>query len=360
VSLLLLRNRIAGAVIALVGLIFTTVGVYLMVSAGWQTTTATVTSCRVPQAENRTDPRTRIASVVAGSVATVFEGFDEFDILVSQTTIHGVKGGSGQPVLLLHGIPETHLMWHRVAPALAEQFTVIATDLRGYGASGKPRSTPDHAPYRMRVMARDQVEAMAALGFDRFAVVGHDRGGRCAYRMALDHPRSVSHLAVLDVVPTGEAYARANRDFSLGYWIWSFLAAPEPVPEKMIAAAPYVLVDHMLDAWSTVPDAFPDPVRAAYAKAFTDTGTVHAICEEYRAAATLDVADDEADRGRRRIECPTLVLWSAPGPVGQWYDPLDVWKIWATDLRGGPIDAGHFLPEEAPEETLRHILDLLS
>jgi haloacetate dehalogenase len=290
----------------------------------------------------------------------VFEGFDEFDISTSQTTIHGVRGGSGPPVLLLHGIPETHLMWHRIAPALAERFTVIATDLRGYGASGKPPSAPDHGPYRMRALAADQVQVMAALGFDRFAVVGHDRGARCAYRMALDHPAAVSHLAVLDIVPTGDAYARADADFSLGYWVWSFLAAPEPVPEEMIAAAPQVLVDHMLDAWSQVPGVFPDQARAAYLATFTDPDAVHAICEQYRAAATLDVADDQADRGRRRIGCPTLVLWSATGPVGQWYDPLDVWKVWATDVRGGPVEAGHFLPEEAPEETLSHLLELLT
>ena len=289
----------------------------------------------------------------------MFEGFEEFDMPTSQTAIHGVRGGSGPPVLLLHGIPETHLMWHRVAPALAERFTVVATDLRGNGASGKPPSTPDHGPYRMRTIVRDQVEVMAALGFDRFAVVGHDRGARCAYRMALDHPAAVSHLAVLDVVPTGEAYARADRDFSLGYWVWSFLAAPEPVPEAMIAAAPRVLVDHMLDAWSDVPGVFPDTVREAYVAVFTDPATIHAICEEYRAAATLDVADDEADRGQRRIACPTLVLWSATGAVGRWYDPLDVWKVWATDVRGGPVGAGHFLPEEAPEETVRHLLELL-
>ncbi|NJP93391.1 alpha/beta hydrolase [Nonomuraea sp. FMUSA5-5] len=290
----------------------------------------------------------------------VFEGFDEFDVSTTQTTIHGVRGGAGPAVLLLHGIPETHLMWHRVAPALAEHYTVVATDLRGYGASGKPPSAPDHGPYRMRAIAAEQVEVMAALGFERFAVVGHDRGARCAYRMALDHPAVVSHLAVLDVVPTGEVYARADAEFSRGFWVWSFLAAPEPVPERMIAAAPEVLVDHMLDAWSQVPGAFPEPVRAAYVAAFRDPGTVHAICEEYRAAATLDVADDEADRGRRPIRCPTLVLWSAGGAVGRWYRPLEVWRAWAPDVRGGPIQAGHFLPEEAPEETLHHLLDLLA
>ena len=165
---------------------------------------------------------------------------------------------------------------------------------------------------------------------------------------------------MLDIVPTGEAYARADGAFSLGYWVWSFLAAPEPVPEEMIAAAPHVLVDHMLDTWSGVPSAFSDRVRAGYAAAFTDSATVHSICEEYRAAATLDVADDEADRRRGRIiTCPTLVLWSATGAVGHWYDPLDIWKIWASDVRGDAIDAGHFLPEEAPAETLRHLLAFL-
>ncbi|WP_245974589.1 alpha/beta fold hydrolase [Thermomonospora umbrina] len=292
-------------------------------------------------------------------MSQVFRDFDEFDIATSGTVIHGRRGGSGPPVLLLHGIPETHLMWHRVAPRLAERFTVVATDLRGFGASGTPPSAPDHAPYAMRAIARDQVEVMHALGHERFAVVGHDRGARCAYRMALDHPAAVRRLAVLDIVPTRDAFARADKDFALGYWAWSFLAAPEPVPERLIAAAPSVLVDHMLDTWSHAPDAFPPEVRAAYAAQFTDPATVHAICEEYRAAATLDHEHDEADRHGRRIACPTLALWSASGPVAQWYEPLEVWRAWADDLRGGPIDAGHFLPEEAPDETVRHLLDLL-
>ena len=289
----------------------------------------------------------------------MFEGFADHEVPTGRGSVFARVGGEGPPLLLLHGYPQTHLMWHSAAPLLTGEHTVVVADLPGYGASFRPAPTPDHAAHSKRALAADLVEAMAALGHGRFAVAGHDRGARCAYRMALDHPAAISRLAVLDIVPTGEAFARADRDFSLGYWLWSFLAAPAPVPEKLIAAAPDVLVDHMLDAWSEVPGVFPSEVRAAYTAAFRDPATVHAICEEYRAAATLDVADDEADRGGRRIGCPTLVLWSATGPVGRWYDPLEVWTDWATDVRGGPIEAGHFLPEEAPGETLRHLVSLL-
>jgi haloacetate dehalogenase len=282
-----------------------------------------------------------------------FDGFEEFDVETSGTTIHGRRGGSGPPLLLLHGIPETHLMWHRVAPLLADAFTVVATDLRGFGDSGTPPSTPDHAPYAMRELARDQAEVMAALGYDRFAVAGHDRGARCAYRLAIDHPEAVSRLAVLDIVPTGEAFRRADAAFSLGFWVWSFLAAPFPVPERLIEAAPALLVDHMLESWAERPGAFPPEIRDAYVRSLSDPARIHAICEEYRAAATLDVAHDDADRGRRPIACPVLVLWSATGAVAAWYDPLAIWREWADDVRGEAMACGHFLPEEAPAATAR-------
>lgn len=289
----------------------------------------------------------------------MLDGFETFDVATSGTTIHGCRGGSGPPVLLLHGIPETHLMWHRVAPRLAEHYTVVATDLRGVGDSGTPASTPDHAPYSMRAIARDQVEVIHALGYDKVSVVGHDRGARCAYRMALDYPRMVSRLAVLDIVPTVEAFSRADMDFSLGFWVWSFLAAPEPVPEQLIAREPGVIVNHMLDTWSAV-DAIPAEIRAEYIAKFSAPETIHAICEQYRAAATIDYRHDEADRGTRRIQCPTLALWSETGPLASWYEPLEIWSGWADHLSGGPIAAGHFIPEEAPDETTRRLLDFLA
>ncbi|MEU7848232.1 alpha/beta hydrolase [Micromonospora parva] len=291
----------------------------------------------------------------------MFDGFDVFDIETRGATIHGRRGGSGPPVLLLHGIPETHLMWHKVAPRLAEHYTVVATDLRGWGDSGTPPSTSDHEPYSMRAIARDQIEVMRSMGYEQFRLVGHDRGARCAYRLALDEPDAVTRLAVMDVVPIGDVYNRADRAFSLSYWVWSFLAAPEPVPEQFIRAAPSVLVDFMLDTWPEVTDAFPAEVRAAYVKQFSDPATAHAICEEFRAAATLDYQQDEADRGNRRIGCPVLFLWSQSGQVAKLYDdPLAIWREWADDVRGEPVPVGHFIPEEAPDETTRQLLAFLS
>ncbi|HJP66644.1 MAG TPA: alpha/beta fold hydrolase [Actinomycetota bacterium] len=249
-------------------------------------------------------------------------------------------------------------MWRDVAPRLAERFSVVATDLRGFGDSGKPASAPDYAPYSMREIALDQIEVMKAFGHERFAVVGHDRGARCAYRMALDHPSVITRLAVLDVVPTADVFRLADQEFATGFWVWAFLAAPEPVPEQLILGAPAVFVDHMLNAWSQVPGAFPSDVRAEYVAKFSDPETVHAICEEYRAAATLDRQHDEEDRGKRRIICPTLVLWSGEGGVASWR-PLELWNDWADDVQGGAMAAGHFLPEEAPEETADRLAEFL-
>jgi haloacetate dehalogenase len=280
-----------------------------------------------------------------------FPGFRAAMIDSGEAIIRVRFGGSGEPLLLLHGIPETHLMWHKIAPRLARDFTVVATDLRGYGESAKPASTPDHAPYSKRAMARDQVAVMHHLGFDRFCVAGHDRGARVAYRMALDHPERVRKLAVLDIVPTGEAFRRTDKAMAYGYWVWFFLAQPDGLPERVIGNDPRFFLDHMLDTWSSVPDAFPAPVRTAYLRNFSDPATLHAICEEYRAAIALDDQVDEADRGTRRIVCPVLALWSSEGAVQHWYDALAVWRAWADDVRGKALVCGHFLPEEAPDET---------
>ncbi|MFF0490683.1 alpha/beta fold hydrolase [Nocardia sp. NPDC004068] len=289
----------------------------------------------------------------------MFDDFDEFTVPTGGGTIFGRRGGSGPAVLLLHGIPQTHLMWRLVAPVLAREFTVVVTDLRGYGASAVCASGPDHAEYAMRELARDQVEVMDRLGYQRFSVVGHDRGARCAYRAALDHPERVDALAVLDIVPTADAFARADRDFALGYWVWSFLAAPAPIPERLIAGDPDAFVDHMLDEWADRPEVFTGEIRAAYRAQFRDPERVHAICEQYRAAATHDIAHDEADRVRGLGACPVLALWSDSGAVARWYDPLEVWRGWAPEVTGAPIRGGHFLAEEAPEQTTRLLAEFL-
>jgi haloacetate dehalogenase len=292
-----------------------------------------------------------------GILEAMFEGFQHEVIDVGVTTIAARSGGAGAPVLLLHGFPETHVMWHRVAPALTEDFTVVCADLRGYGASGTPPSTPDHAPYAKSAMAGDMVALMQRLGFERFSVVGHDRGGRVAYRLALDHATRVERLAVLDVIPTGEALDRADARLALAYWPWSLLAQPEPLPEQLIAAGPEVFVDAALDGWGSDPEAFPDVIRSLYIDALRDPATAHAICEEYRAAATLDYAADRRDRvAGRQVEAPTLVLWAAPGPLDSWYQdaggPLGIWRAWAPDAVGQSLPGGHFFPEANPEGTL--------
>jgi len=277
-------------------------------------------------------------------------------IETGETSIFVRSRGSGPPILLLHGFPQTHVMWRGVAPLLAASFTVVCADLRGYGASGCPASAPDHAPYAKRAMARDMVSVMERLGFSRFAVAGHDRGGRVAYRMALDHPARVARLAVLDVVPTEAAWARADARFALGFWPWSLLAQPEPLAERILTAAADAIVDHALGEWGSAGGVFPPDVRAAYVEALRDPPHAHAICEEYRAAATLDREHDATDRAAgRRIACPVLTLWSAGGPLDTWYadegGPLALWRAWADDVRGRAVDGGHFFPEASPQQT---------
>ncbi|MEV6071122.1 alpha/beta hydrolase [Nocardia sp. NPDC052001] len=283
------------------------------------------------------------------------KGFREFDVGTTAGTIHGVIGGQGPPLLLLHGFPQTHLMWAAVAAQLASGHTVVATDLRGYGGSSAP--SPSVADYSMRGLALDQTEVMTALGFDRFDVAGHDRGARCAYRMAIDHPERVRRLAVLDIVPTAEAFDRADHRFALGFWVWSFLAAPAPVPENLILAGADGFIDHVLDAWADPGFEFDEDDRRAYRRQFHDRSQVQAICAQYRCAATIDADVDRIDGPRRPISCPTLVLWSASGALAQWYEPLEIWRRWCTHVEGEAMCAGHFLAEEAPDLVSRRFLE---
>jgi haloacetate dehalogenase len=291
----------------------------------------------------------------------VFAGFEARELSTSRGTVHAMVGGSGPPLLLLHGYPESLVMWHAAAPLLAERHTVVATDLAGYGASFRPAPTPDHDAHGKRAMALDQVEAMAACGFDRFAVAGHDRGGRVAYRMALDHPDRIERLAVLDIVPTGEVWARADAGFARGYWHWAFLALPAPLPERLIGGDPQAFFDlHVREGMGLgrEPGRYPTDVLAAYRRTLDDPGAVEGMCEDYRAGASIDVEHDDADRdGGRQIACPVLVLWAARGGLPRFYpDVIDVWRPWAPDVRGKAIDATHFLAEDRPEETAAELL----
>ena len=293
------------------------------------------------------------------------EDFETAEIHTGGTTIFVRSRGSGPPVLLLHGFPETHLMWRGVAPLLARHFTVICADLRGYGSSGCPASTPDHAQYSKRAMAQDMVTVMERLGFRDFAVAGHDRGGRVAYRMALDNPGRVGRLAVLDILPVETVWERADARFALGYWPWSLLAQPEPLPERVLTAVPEAVIQDAIGGWGSPPSAFPREVREAYVMAIGDPAHAHAICEEYRAAATIDREHDRADRERGlRIRCPLLALWSGSGALERWYSeeggPIALWRMWADDVRGRALDGGHFFPEEIPEQTSEELLRFFS
>lgn len=289
----------------------------------------------------------------------MFDGFATTRIETDGATIHLVKGGDGPPLLLLHGYPQTHVMWHRVAPRLAERFTVVAPDLRGYGDSSAPEAAPDHTTYSKRAMAEDQIEVMRRLGFERFAVMGHDRGARVAYRLALDHPERVERLVTLDIVPTYATFAAMTMASALATFHWYFLAQPYDLPERLIGAAPEYFLKTLLARWSGGGLAvFAPEALAEYVRCF-DEATIHASCEDYRAGATVDYALDEADLGRRRIACPLLALWGARRR-NRHGDVLGEWRKWAEDVRGRALDCGHFLPEEAPEETCAEVIPFLS
>jgi haloacetate dehalogenase len=275
----------------------------------------------------------------------MFEGFEIAEV----RGVHLRHGGDGPPLLLLHGHPQTHAMWHMVAPALVHEFTVVVADLPGYG-----RSAPV-ASGSKRDMATVLVAMMGELGFERFSLAGHDRGGRCAYRLALDQPERVQRLAVLDIVPTAEMWRRADKEFGLVDWRWFFLAQPEPFPEGLIGAAP--------DEYYFPGDrsGFDPEALADYLAAVHDPAVIHAMCQDYRAGATIDHELDEADLAEgRRIRCPLLALWAGRAELGRWFDVLETWRRWADDVHGRALDSGHFLAEERPEEVVRELREFFA
>jgi haloacetate dehalogenase len=290
--------------------------------------------------------------------APYFPGFQEFDHRLDDVTIHGVIGGTGPPLLLLQGWPQSHLEWRLVAPELAKRFTVVATDLRGYGDSSKPAGGERHAAYSKRTMAQDQVELMRQLGHSEFFVVGHDRGGRVAHRMALDHPGAVRRAAVLDIVPTLTVYSSVNKALASVYFHWFFLIQPAPLPETLLQGHE----DAFLRGFAfrhLIPGVIGEDVYAEYLRCFKNPATMHAMCEDYRAAAGIDLEHDRADL-HRRIECPLLVLWGERGAMHPLYDVLATWQARATTVYGKALPAGHWLPEECPREVSAALLDFLS
>ena len=286
------------------------------------------------------------------------ERFETARIRTAGAEIHLRHAGSGPPLLLLHGYPQTHAMWHAVAPALSRTHHVVCADLRGYGDSTKPAATPDHSSYSKRAMAADMIAVMRELGFDRFAVAGHDRGARVAHRMALDHPECVSQLCVMDIAPTLHMFEQTDQRFATGYYHWFFLIQPDGLPEHLIGNDPDYFLDYTLGHWSARPETFHDEAIAEYRRCFRDPRTIHASCEDYRAAATIDLEHDR-ETEHTRIECPLLVLWGARGFVNRMYDVLDVWRSRASVVDGKALDSGHFLPEEAPAAVIAALSDFL-
>lgn len=285
-------------------------------------------------------------------MAGFFPGFSRQRIATGETEINLVLGGKGPPLLLLHGYPQTHVMWHKVAPALAAQFTVVAPDLRGYGDSGKPASDAAHNVYSKRSTARDMVAVMERLGFKSFFLAGHDRGGRVAHRLTLDHPGRVERLAVLDIIPTRTVFQRVDKALATSTYHWFFLIQPE-LPEVLIGGNPDFYLEWTLKKWSRNFSAFAPEAVAEYKRCFRDPATIHATCEDYRAGASTDLEHDEVDIAAK-IECPLLAIWGE-GPATRWSGIADIWRERATNVTGHPIDCGHFLAEEKPEETLESL-----
>jgi len=285
---------------------------------------------------------------------SLFPGFLKTRVRTSGATINLVIAGEGPPVLLLHGYPQTHVMWHKVAPSLAQDYTVVCADLRGYGDSSKPKGVPGHANYSKRAMALDMAEVMQTLGFPRFHLVGHDRGARVAHRLARDHSRRVQSLTVLDISPTLKMYQSTNMQFAKAYYHWFFLIQKAPLPERMLAGqVPWYILRRLGRGPSGVKH-FDKRAIAEYVRAFKDPRTIHATCEDYRAAATIDLVHDRKDF-RKKLQMPVLALWGKHGVVEALFNCLSDWREVASDVRGRALQCGHFIPEEKPKELLAEL-----
>lgn len=290
----------------------------------------------------------------------MFEGFVTHRIDHDGVPIHAVVGGEGPPLLLLHGHPQTHVIWHKVAGELARHFTVVATDLRGYGDSGKPAGLPDHSNYSKRVMAADQLAVMRALGFGHFSVMAHDRGARVAHRLAVDHPQAVRRLVTLDIAPTLAMYAQTNEAFARAYYHWFFLIRPAPFPETLIEADPALYLRQTMGSRSAGLAPFTDAALAEYLRCLQQPGSAHGLCEDYRASAGIDLEHDRADiAAGRMIECDMLALWGADGAVGKCFQPLEEWRRVARHVTGHALPCGHYIAEEIPARLLEEVLPFL-
>ena len=285
----------------------------------------------------------------------LLDGFSYFRLVTNGAEINVASAGNGPPLLLLHGYPQTHLMWHKIAPSLSEKYHVVCPDLRGYGDSTKPLSDAQHRPYSKREMAKDMIEVMRQLSYDRFFVAGHDRGARVTHRMALDFPEKVLKASVLDIVPTYNMFNKIDQAVATGYYHWFFLIQDNGLPEHLIGLDPDFYLKDKLNRWSAYPEQFDKDVVSDYLRCFSDPEAIVASCEDYRAAASIDLEHDEADLDKK-IECPLLVLWGKHGIIGKHFDMLDIWHHKANNVIGKALESGHFLPEEATNKTLENLL----
>jgi haloacetate dehalogenase len=291
-------------------------------------------------------------------IPAMLDDFPEFNVLRDGVRLHGRVAGQGEPLLMLHGHPQTHAMWHRVVPELAQRFTLVMMDLRGYGDSGRPASDPEHAAYSKREMARDALAVMAHHGFSRFQVLAHDRGARVAHRLAADHPDAVERLLLLDIAPTLAMYENTSQAFATAYWHWFFLIQPPPLPEALIESDPVRYLRSVMGKRHAGLGAFAPEALAEYERCAQIAGTAQAVCEDYRASATIDLVHDRADvEAGQKIAQPLRVLWGAQGVVGKCFDVLALWRARAAQASGRSVDCGHYIAEEAPAELLREAIE---